>query len=124
MLAAYLQSHMGVALTLDHHVKGWQTVGENQILGIAIRALIGAAEGDNGTLVTLHSFADAFVIQIGNDETVVGHQFRKAAEGVLNIPQILEEVQMILGNIQQDGHGGEEAKEAVAVFAGYRTKRS
>ena len=48
---------------------------------------------------------------------VGGNELREAAEGVLNVVQVLEEVQMVGLDVENDRDGGEEAQERVAVFA-------
>ena len=48
---------------------------------------------------------------------VGGNELREAAEGVLNVVQVLEEVQMVGLDVENDRDGGEEAQKRVAVFA-------
>ena len=57
--------------------------------------------------------------RVGDDVApLAGTSSAKRAEGVLDIRQVLEKVQMVRLHVQDDGHRGEEVQEGVAVLAG------
>ena len=70
-------------------------------------------------LQAVERLAGIFVVPVGNDVAVFGHQLREFPERCLNIGQALEKVQMVGLNIVDHGDGGEEVEEAVAVFTAF-----
>ena len=57
------------------------------------------------------------VVAVGDDHALGGHQLGEIPEGGLDLIEILEEIQMVLLDVVDDGNGGGEVVEGVAVFA-------
>ena len=57
------------------------------------------------------------IVKIRHHKAPRGHKLGKAAEAVLDVRQIPEEVQVVGGHIQKHRHRGEKVQEGVAVFA-------
>ena len=108
---------MGVFLAADHHVEYRPAVRLRQIGGGAVGGMV-QAEGEDGVLQPGYRLHGAGVVRVDDDGPRRGHQLREPAEGVLDVGQILEEVQVVLLHVQNHRHGGEEAEEAVAVLTG------
>ena len=115
--AGDVQGHVGVGHAVDDHVEVAVAVEEGDVVGVAVRAPILYAEGEHRVGQTLHGLPRALVIGVGDDIAPLGHQRRKVVEGVLDVRQILEEIQMVGVDVQYHRHGGEEVQEGVAVFA-------
>ena len=119
VLAGNVQRHMGVALSPDDHIECAEPVEKCHIVGAAVGAVILDAVGENGAIQPLHGGAGALIVQIDHDPAGTGgYQLGKLVEGVLNVRQILEEVQMVGVYVEDHRHGGEEIQKGVAVFAG------
>ena len=65
-----------------------------------------------------HGLPGSLVVGVGDDIAPLGHQVGKGMEGVLNVLQVLEKVQMVLAHVEDHRHRGEEVQKRVAVFAG------
>ena len=112
-----MKGHMGVFLAPDHHIKGRRTIYIAEVRGGAVGGML-QAKGEHRAIQTRHGVHGALVVGVGNDVARMGHQLRELVEGVLNVVEVLEEVQVVLLHIQNHRHRGIEAEEAVAVFAG------
>ena len=99
------------------HVEVAVAVEEGHVVGVAVRAAILHAEGEHRVVETPHRFPRPLVVAVDDDVAPLGHQRGEVVEGVLNVRQILEEVQMVGVDIEDHRHGGEEIQEGVAVFA-------
>ena len=109
---------MGVALPPDDDVELAVPVEERHVVGIAVGVAVFDAVGEHGTIQPLYGGASALIVPIDHDLAGTGrHQLRKTVEGVFNIGQILEEVQMVGVYVEDHRHRGEEVQERVAVFA-------
>ncbi|CAN3977049.1 Competence protein ComM, partial [Dysosmobacter welbionis] len=117
VVAVDVELYAGVFLAADHHVEYRPAVHLRQIGGGAVGGMV-QAEGEDGMLQPGHRLHGAGVVRVDDDGPRRGHQLRKPAEGVLDVGQILEEVQVVLLHVQNHCHGGEEAEEAVAVLTG------
>ena len=118
MLTGDLQFHMGIDLPVDHHIEHRAAVEEGHVVRHAVRRPILHGEGEHRVLQSLHGVPRAGVVGIGDDVAPLGYQIGKGMEGVLDIRQILEKVQMVLLHVKDHRHRGEEVQEGVAVLAG------
>ena len=75
------------------------------------------AEGQN-VLLALQGRHGVLVLAVGQHGAALGHQVGKGPEGVFHVVQVFEEVQVIGFNVQDDGDGGIEGQEGVAILAG------
>ena len=75
------------------------------------------AEGQN-VLLALQGRHGVLVLAVGQHGAALGHQVGKGPEGVFHVVQVFEEVQMVGFNVQDDGDGGIEGQEGVAILAG------
>lgn len=75
------------------------------------RAVGGAfqAEGKDGVLQALDRVHGALIVGVDDDMPCRRYQLGKLMEGVLNVIEVLEEVQMVRLNVQDHGDRGEEA---------------
>ena len=114
--AQYPQIHVGIEGTLAHDIKAGMTTLEVDRIDVHIR---GQTEGNEPAVNALQRIHGVFIHAIGDDDATIRRgQLRKLPEGVLDVLQILEEVQMIGINIQNHGNGGGEVQEGIAVLAG------
>ena len=107
---------MGVGQAVDDHVEVAVAVKEGDVVGIAVGAAIPDAEGEHRMCQALDGLAGTLVVSVGDDKAALRHQSGKVVEGVLDIGQVLEEVQMIGVDVKDHRHGGKEVQEGVAVF--------
>ena len=118
VLAGDVQVHMGVQLAVDHHVEAGAAVEERHIPGIAVRRPVRQGEGEHRMTQPCHGLPGSLVVGVGDDIAPLGHQVGKGMEGMLNVLQVLEKVQMVLAHVEDHRHRGEEVQKRVAVFAG------
>jgi len=113
-----VQRHVGIALPEDHYVELTAPVEHGHVIGIAAGAVIPDAVREQRTVQPRHGGTGACIVQIGHHAAgALRHQLRKPVEGLLDVRQILEEVQMVGVYVEDHRHGGEEVQEGVAVFA-------
>ncbi len=116
VLAQNPQVYMGIEAALAHHVETGMPPIKVQGINVHIR---GQAKGDEAAVNALERIHGVLVHAVGNDNAaILGGQLCKLTEGVLDVLQVLEEVQMVGVDIQNDSDGGGEVQEGVAVFAG------
>ena len=117
VLAADLEGDVGIFLPHTDDVERGQAVGVDKVFRVAVRVRAALAEREERAGVALERPAHAGVVPVGDHMAVGGNELREAAEGVLNVVQVLEEVQMVGLDVENDRDGGEEAQKRVAVFA-------
>ena len=118
--AGNVQLHMRVALALRHHVKAGEAVEKRHVVGVHVSVPVLHAEPVYFAAQIRQRFPRAAVIAVGDHKAVLGRQAGKLAEGVLDLPQIAEKVQVIRRHVQNHRHGGEEIQEGIAVFAAFQ----
>ena len=116
MGAGDVQGHMGVGQAVNDHVEVAVAVKEGDVVGIAVSAAVFDTEGEHRMCQALDGLAGTLVIGVGDDKAALRHQSGKVVEGVLDIGQVLEEVQMIGVDVKDHCHGGKEVQKGVAVF--------
>ena len=106
--AVDMERYVGVRLTVDQHVEHRQTV---LFVEVGRRAVGGAfqAEGEDGALQSLNRVHGTLIVGVDDDMPCRRYQLGKLMEGVLDVVEILEEVQMVRLNVQDHGDRGEEA---------------
>ena len=112
-----MEGQGGVNLTVDDDVEGGGAVIPAEVLPAAICRMIQAKGKQGQTLQRVHG---AGIVSVGDDVAVGRYQLGEAAEGVLDVVQIFEKVQMVGIYIQHHCHSGEKVEKAVAVFAGFQ----
>ena len=112
----------GAVQAVDDHVEVAVAVKEGDVVGIAVGAAVFDTEGEHRMCQALDGLAGALVIGVGDDKAALRHQGGKVMEGVLDIGQVLEEVQMIFVNIQDYADLREEMQETVRIFTGFCDK--
>ena len=111
----HVQRQVGVERAVHHDIELPPALSPGEVLRPAVRPLR-KAEGEQGQ--ARQGVHGVFVVCVGHHPALRRRQLGEAAEGGLDVLQVLEEVQMVLLNVQNHRHGGEEAEEAVAVLAG------
>ena len=108
----------GKELSPVHDVKGGHGADALHVGGVHVRGICHAV-GDYMALQAGHRVHGIFVVPVHHHvaglRRNVGGEF---PEGLLDVLNILEKVQMVGLNIGDDRHGGEEFQERVIVFAG------
>ena len=120
MSAGNVQLHMRVALALRHHVKAGEAVKKRHVIGVHVGVSVLHTEPVYFAAQIRQRLPRAAVIAVGDHKAVLGRQAGKLAEGVLDLPQIAEKVQVIRRHVQNHRHGGEEIQEGIAVFAAFQ----
>ena len=115
VIAAHQQLHVGIFLAADDDIEGGQTVKVGHVVGIAVGAAVKAAEPEQRALIAGQRLSGPLVVPVAYYIAVLGHQLGEGAEGMLDILQILEEIQVVLRHVQDHSHGGKEVEEGVAV---------
>ena len=110
---------MGVCFAFHHHIKGRRAIHITEVHSGAVGGML-QTKGEDGVVQSGHGVHGALVVGVGDDKARIGNQFRELVEGPLDVVQVLEEIQMVFLHVQNDRHGGIEAEEAVAVFAGFQ----
>ena len=118
MLAPDMKLHVGVKLPMDCHV-------ERRTPRLILIKVNGGAFGPRfqskgKSVQAIGNASGPLVVVVDHHAAIRGDEFSKLPERMLDIVQVLEEIQMIGLHVQNHGHGGEEAQEAVAVFAGFQ----
>ena len=103
-------------LAPDDQVKGREPTLPGQPLTVDVTLL--QAKGEHGPLQPPQGVHGVGVVPVRHHAALLRDQLRKAAEGVLHILQVLEEVQVVGVHIEDHRHGGEEGQEGVAVLTG------
>ncbi len=91
------------------------------VCGMVIRIIIGA-KGDHGTFQVMGNFIRILNLPIDNQTAVLRQKLRKFPEGIPDIVQVPEKVQVIGLNIQDNADSGEKIEKTVGVFTGFRDK--
>ena len=117
VVAVDLEGDVGVFLTANHHIEGGAAIGLAQIGGGAVVGVV-QTKGEHRVGKARHGVQGALVVGVDDDGALGGYQLSEPVEGVLDVVQVLEEVQVVGFHVQNHRHRGEEAQKAVAVFAG------
>ena len=95
------------------------------IIGDIVRGIVEAvvmAVGHDLCGESLHDLLVFRNLAADDDSAVIRRIAGKEAEGMTDIRQILEEIQMVRLHVQDDRHRREKAQEAVGVLAGFHHK--
>ena len=91
------------------------------IIGHIFCTVVRTRCGTIGDDIAVQSFINLLMIiyiTVDDQRAVLRKEFRELAEGMTDVLQVFEEVEMILLDIQDHADLREEVKEAVGVFAG------
>ena len=90
---------MGIGLTVDDDVKGGGALrifeDRGSTVGVTVQTI-----GEHRTGQVCHRIHGAGIIRAGDDVPCGGNQLRKLPEGMLDVVQVLEKIQVICLNIQ------------------------
>ena len=113
VLAHHSQIQVAVVFIVADHVIAAVIIGNiadmDGVVGFQTKA---------GVLQTLHGIHGILIITVG--QNAGGSDLCELVEGLFNIVQILEIVQMVLLNVQHHSQRGEEVQERVTVFTAFQ----
>ena len=102
-------------------VAGHALVVEFDGLRVVVAGFVEAEGDDPAGQVLRNGFDEGIGIE-GYDQAVFGHFIREFAEGIRDVVDVLEIIQMVGVNVQDDLRPGPQRQEAVHVLAGFRNE--
>ena len=114
--AGYGQLYAAIQILARHDIEAVIAVLHADILRPNVRALV-MTEGQHRAIRAFHNAHRVLIVMVDNDQTADGYEFTELMEGMHDIVNVLEEVEVVGFYVQHDRDGRREGQEGIAVFA-------
>ena len=118
MASPHVESGVGILHAVDHNIKFGKPLVPEDMIRAAVSGAVPKAESHGLAAAVLDGLEGVGIIPVDHHPAPVGDQLGEGAEGVLDVRQVPEKIQVVLFNIQNHCHRGAEGEKRVAVLAG------